>query len=52
MKTPCYVCEKEMVIDEPGGEAYHTDAQFNKDGTVKEVPYDKRKIRHETCKGD
>lgn len=56
MKTPCYVCKKEMTIDEPNGESYHTDnviIVFEPDGyTVKSRDESQRKIRHETCVGD
>lgn len=56
MKTICYRCQQQMIIDEPGGEAYHADnviIEFDKDGfTVKSRDESERKIRHETCVGE
>lgn len=55
MKIPCYVCQKEMTIDEPNGEAYTTDGliiTWNTDGTPKTIDDSNKKIRHPECVGD
>jgi hypothetical protein len=38
MRTQCAVCKRDLVIDEPNGEAYHTDGYGKVHCTVCEHP--------------
>lgn len=52
MKIPCYICQKEMIIDEINGEAYCTDGliiQFDENSIPISIDDTNKKIRHELC---